>query len=158
MWALLRKRALGVKFRRQHPIGPFVVDFFCAELGLVLELDGSVHRESVEADQRRDDALLSRGLIVLRFRNTDVLDSPGRTLTLLASVIAPLVPAANRRALASFTGDARSSSRRDADATTRADAPPARPPSPAPSRELIVALISSRGLNWCEQREVTTLR
>lgn len=73
-WASLRDRHLcGAKFRRQHPIGPFITDFCCVERGLVVELDGGQHAEQGAADQNRSEFLESRGYRVLRFWNNDVL-------------------------------------------------------------------------------------
>jgi very-short-patch-repair endonuclease len=74
LWSLLRGRCLdGLKFRRQHPIEPYIVDFYCADEYLVVELDGESHNESVEYDQRRSECLERLGLIVVRVTNDDVL-------------------------------------------------------------------------------------
>jgi very-short-patch-repair endonuclease len=74
LWLLLRDRRLaGWKFRRQHPIPPYVVDFYCGEAGLVIELDGSQHAEAIEPDDRRTSVLESRGLRVRRYWNNEVL-------------------------------------------------------------------------------------
>ncbi len=74
LWAQLRDRQLcGAKFRRQHPMGPFITDFCCVERGIVVELDGGQHAEQSAADQARTDFLESRGYRVLRFWNNDVL-------------------------------------------------------------------------------------
>jgi very-short-patch-repair endonuclease len=63
LWQALRGRSLdGVKFRRQQPIGPFVVDFFAAEQRLIVEVDGAVHDGQQEADERRQALLESLGL------------------------------------------------------------------------------------------------
>ena len=73
VWARLRDRRLnGYKFRRQHPIGPFVADFYCAEARLVVELDGSGHARQSEYDQARTGWLEERGYRVIRFTNTEV--------------------------------------------------------------------------------------
>jgi very-short-patch-repair endonuclease len=61
----------GLKFRRQHPIPPYTVDFFCASAGLVVELDGSQHTE--DGDRARTHFLESKGFTVLRFWDHDVL-------------------------------------------------------------------------------------
>ena len=62
MWSKLRGRKLaGLKFRRQHPIGPFVVDFYCAEHKLVVELDGPVHDQRQDDDRQRSQYLRQRG-------------------------------------------------------------------------------------------------
>ena len=79
LWLLLRSRRLAhLKFRRQVPIGPFVVDFYCHRLRLAVELDGEVHLEIRQAahDENRDDFLRSRGLRVLRFPNQVVFSDP----------------------------------------------------------------------------------
>ena len=72
--ARLRHRQLQkYKFRRQVPIGPFVVDFLCAERRLVIELDGGQHASNIEHDKRRDAWLQDRGYSTLRFWNNQVL-------------------------------------------------------------------------------------
>jgi very-short-patch-repair endonuclease len=65
------RRLVGIKFRRQVPIGRFIADFVCYEAKLVIELDGSQHLES-EYDKRRDAELMRRGFEVLRFWNADL--------------------------------------------------------------------------------------
>jgi very-short-patch-repair endonuclease len=76
---------LGLKFRRQHPIGPFVADFACPERGLVIELDGSQHLEQRTADAERTRSLESLGFRVLRFWNNQVLRE---TEAVLATILA----------------------------------------------------------------------
>ncbi|MBW1918467.1 MAG: DUF559 domain-containing protein, partial [Deltaproteobacteria bacterium] len=74
MWHLLRDRRLdGKKFRRQHPIPPYVVDFYCHDAALVIELDGGQHAESRRYDEKRTAFLEQNGLKVLRFWNNEVL-------------------------------------------------------------------------------------
>lgn len=74
LWEVLRdRRLLGMKFRRQHAIGRFIVDFYCADAQLVIEVDGMIHQQTQEADAERTAYLEARGLRVIRFRNTDVL-------------------------------------------------------------------------------------
>jgi adenine-specific DNA-methyltransferase len=74
LWAKLRDRQLGsAKFRRQHPIGPFVADFCCPQRKLVVELDGGQHKDDVVADEKRSRFLEAQGYRVLRFWNHDVL-------------------------------------------------------------------------------------
>jgi very-short-patch-repair endonuclease len=73
LWQLLRGRRLnGFKFRRQHPIGRYIVDFYCAEAGLVVELDGASHLLQVEYDQARMAWLEAQGYHVVRFGNQEV--------------------------------------------------------------------------------------
>ncbi len=73
LWQKIRFNQLGVKFRRQTPIGSFFVDFYCHEYGLVVELDGSHHIDQAEYDEQRTLYLQSLGLRVIRFWNNDVL-------------------------------------------------------------------------------------
>ena len=74
LWGLLRNRNLdGMRFRRQQPIGPYVVDFFCAEHTLVVETDGISHDGRREQDDRRTAFLELAGYRVLRFLDEDVI-------------------------------------------------------------------------------------
>ncbi|MBI3866536.1 MAG: endonuclease domain-containing protein [Planctomycetia bacterium] len=76
LWELLRGgRLKGLKFRRQHPIAPYFVDFYCHDAKLVVELDGISHNGRDEEDQRREAFLRRQGLCVLRIRNDDVLQN-----------------------------------------------------------------------------------
>ena len=71
---ILRKRQFACfKFLRQKPIGGYIVDFYCAELRLVLEIDGESHAETAEYDAERTTFLNSLGLRVLRYTNDEVL-------------------------------------------------------------------------------------
>ncbi|NTV55541.1 MAG: endonuclease domain-containing protein [Candidatus Moranbacteria bacterium] len=72
LWSRLRRNALGFKFRRQHSIGPYIVDFYCPEKKLAVELDGWQHGEKCEYDAERTRYLESLGLSVLRFWNDEV--------------------------------------------------------------------------------------
>ena len=76
MWQILRaKRFMNLKFRRQHVVKPYIVDFYCHEIGLVIELDGSQHGtdDAVEYDGERTKFLEALGLTVVRYWNHDVL-------------------------------------------------------------------------------------
>ena len=74
LWRHLRSRQIAdVKFRRQHFISPFIVDFCCPERWLIIELDGGQHAVQVEADARRTQFLEAQGYRVLRFWNHEVL-------------------------------------------------------------------------------------
>ena len=73
LWARLRDRRLsGLKFRRQRPIGPYVVDFVCLDHLLIVELDGAPHELTYERDAIRDARLEASGYRVLRFPNDEV--------------------------------------------------------------------------------------
>jgi len=75
MWSALRdRRLLRYKFRRQHPIGPYIVDFACTKHALVIELDGGQHADNT-SDARRTAWLESRGWRVIRFWNNHVLEN-----------------------------------------------------------------------------------
>ncbi|HEX6946420.1 MAG TPA: DUF559 domain-containing protein [Acidimicrobiia bacterium] len=76
LWKLIKSEALGVKFRRQYGIGPYIVDFACLHPKLVVEVDGSHHLES-QYDLGRDRFLRGRGFEVLRFWNEDVWTQSG---------------------------------------------------------------------------------
>ena len=75
LWRVLRERPEGLKFRRQHPIGRCIVDFYCPAAKLVIEIDGESHSmgDRPERDTRRDWWLRSQGLRVLRFNARDVM-------------------------------------------------------------------------------------
>jgi len=76
LWRHLRQRQIdGFRFRRQQPIGPYFVDFFCPEAKLILELDGGQHTMREAADEARTEWLEARGYRVLRFWNNDVLQN-----------------------------------------------------------------------------------
>jgi len=84
LWRRLRNRGLaGFKFRRQHPWPPYVLDFYCSELRLVIELDGGQHYDDagLAKDRLRTDYLRRQGLEVLRFSNLDVLQNLDDVLT-----------------------------------------------------------------------------
>jgi adenine-specific DNA-methyltransferase len=76
MWQLLRaKRFMNLKFRRQHVIEPYIVDFYCHEIGLIVELDGTQHGtdDAIEYDAERTKFLEALDLTVVRYWNHDVL-------------------------------------------------------------------------------------
>ncbi len=93
LWTVPRGRTLeGLKFRRQGPIGPFIVDFFCPAHRLIVEIDGGQHfeDEGIEADARRTAWLQAQGYRVLRFTNPDVLTNlDGVCQTILAAIADP---------------------------------------------------------------------
>lgn len=76
LWSRLRARQLqGLKFRRQHGIGPYIVDFYCPEQSLVIEVDGDSHADADQMlkDQLRDRYFQSLGLRVIRYINDDIM-------------------------------------------------------------------------------------
>jgi very-short-patch-repair endonuclease len=75
VWSILRGRRLGgLKFRRQEPIGPFIVDFCCRDLKLIVEIDGESHRDKIKYDRDREDFLKQQGYRLVRVTNADVSD------------------------------------------------------------------------------------
>ena len=83
LWQCLRGRRLnGFKFRRQHPIYGFIVDFYCADVGLAIEVDGEYHRESEQqvADDHRTAQLNKLNVKVIRFTNHEVINNINEVL------------------------------------------------------------------------------
>ena len=75
LWTFLKQSQLdGRKFRRQQSIGNYIVDFFCYEEMLVIELDGEIHNNQIEEDTERDQNLHSQGIRVIRFENRFVFE------------------------------------------------------------------------------------
>ena len=100
LWTLMRNRQLlGLKFRRQRSIGPYVLDFYCHERKLCIELDGGQHytSEGVHQDEQRKVFPESRGIRTLRFSNLDVLKNLEGVLLAIAADVASLTPALSRR-------------------------------------------------------------
>lgn len=86
LWYHLRdRRLMGLKFRRQVPLGPFIADFYCAEHRLILEADGSQH--TADKDEDRDAYLAAMGFRTLRFQNHDILTNLPGCLARLAGEI-----------------------------------------------------------------------
>lgn len=86
LWRRLRASQLnGYKFRRQHPIPPYIVDFYCKSANVVVELDGSQHDEAVDAERTR--YLEQQGLKVLRFRNNEALQQLDAVLTAILDAV-----------------------------------------------------------------------
>lgn len=88
IWARLRDRQLcGAKFRRQHPIGPFIADYCCPQSKVIVELDGGQHAVQVAADQKRSRFLEEQGYEMLRFWNHDVLKDTVAVLERIAEAL-----------------------------------------------------------------------
>ena len=89
----LRQRQVGAKFRRQHAVGPFVLDFYCSSHRLGIEVDGASHEGRHERDQERDEWLPRARICVLRISNQDVLRDIGAVVERIRSELAkPLSP------------------------------------------------------------------
>jgi very-short-patch-repair endonuclease len=88
LWQRLRgKQLMGLKFRRQHPIDRFIVDFYCRQARLVVEVDGPIHDYTVEEDAIRQEFIEFQGLRVLRFTNDQVLREIEAVLAQMAVVV-----------------------------------------------------------------------
>jgi len=90
LWKALRgRRMAGLRFRRQHPVGRFILDFYCPAAKLCVEVDGGVHDDQTEHDEKRTALLIACGYRVVRFRNEEVV-------TALPSVLARIEAAAKQ--------------------------------------------------------------
>jgi very-short-patch-repair endonuclease len=94
LWQALQGRRLGgLRFRRQHPVGPFILDFYCPACRLVIEVDGGVHDGQVEYDEARTQQLAAHGYRVFRFRNEEVMtDLPAVLSRILHAATATSAP------------------------------------------------------------------
>ena len=105
LWDALKQRRLGgLRFRSQHPVGQFVLDFYCPSCKLVVEVDGAAHDQQAEYDQARTELLNAYGYRVIRFRNEEVFNN-------LPSVLDRILASA-------LEGQAASGSSRDNDSRT----------------------------------------
>ena len=94
LWQHLRgRRLLGYKFRRQVPVGKYIVDFLCEDQAIVIELDGGQHMEQERYDQTRTNWLQANGFLVLRFWNNDIAENLEGVLESLFSTIEKSRPA-----------------------------------------------------------------
>jgi very-short-patch-repair endonuclease len=89
LWALLRRNDLGLHFRRQHPTGPYILDFYCVGASLAVEVDGPVHDDQQDRDERRTAWLAKQGIRVLRFTAAEVETQPAAVLAALARAAPP---------------------------------------------------------------------
>jgi len=99
LWSKLRNRQLlGLKFRRQHPLGRYFADFACIDVGLVIELDGGQHAESfvIDYDTRRKEEMESMGFQTLRFWDSDVLKEIDAVMEQIRQVALTLTPTLSR--------------------------------------------------------------
>ena len=75
LWEEIRNRKLGgLKFRRQYPVLGFILDFYCAEKSLGIELDGSIHDSQDEYDKWREKVILEKGIRIVRFTNQEIIE------------------------------------------------------------------------------------
>jgi very-short-patch-repair endonuclease len=100
LWSIPRNRQLlGLKFRRQQPVGSYILDFYCHDYKLCIELDGGQHytNEGQQRDEGRDAFLKAQGIRTLRFSNTDVLESLEAVLLRIVETVSSLTPPLSRR-------------------------------------------------------------
>jgi very-short-patch-repair endonuclease len=91
LWQMLRRSQTGLRFRREHPIGSYVLDFYCPSARVCVEVDGPAHLEpeQIEHDARRDAWLLAQGVTVLRFTADDVDNRPAAVLARIQQAAPP---------------------------------------------------------------------
>jgi very-short-patch-repair endonuclease len=89
LWQQLRKKVDGVQFRRQHPAGPYVLDFFSATVNLAIEVDGEAHNrgDRPQRDANREEWLQRQGIRVLRIPAADVLKNLDGVLQFIATSV-----------------------------------------------------------------------
>ncbi len=94
LWQVLRERPAGLKFRRQHPAGPYVLDFYCAQRLLVIEIDGEAHNrgDRPERDAKRDAWLAKNGIELCRIPASAVLADLDAVVTHIVTVASSLPP------------------------------------------------------------------
>ena len=87
LWQRLSKNQLGVRFKAQHPIDIFIVDFYCHKLKLVIEVDGLIHNEQKDYDEGREKELENWDLFVIRFTNDEVINDIENVILKIKEVI-----------------------------------------------------------------------
>ncbi len=85
LWEFLKTKPIGFKFRRQHPIAGYVLDFYCHKLRLSIEVDGAYHlkKEQLEKDKERTSYLVNLGIEEIRFTNNNVLKNLSETIEII---------------------------------------------------------------------------
>ncbi|MDB5283472.1 MAG: leucine--tRNA ligase, partial [Bacteroidota bacterium] len=87
LWEQLRAKNIGFRFRRQHPIQRFIVDFVCIEKGVVIEVDGKIHLQQQEEDKERTEVLKQSGFEVIRFTNEEVISNVDNVIATIKSAL-----------------------------------------------------------------------
>lgn len=93
LWRELRARKSGLKFRRQHPVGPYVLDFYCAAAKTGFEIHGTAHDmgDNPQRDEARDARLAERGISVVRILASEVLADPTHVADMMVEIAAERV-------------------------------------------------------------------
>ena len=90
LWSALKNKQLaGLRFRRQHPVGNYILDFYCPSCKLVVEVDGEIHSDRLEYDDARTCKLAEYGYTVLRFSNERVMKDLPQILAEIRQVVSP---------------------------------------------------------------------
>jgi very-short-patch-repair endonuclease len=89
LWTMLRRNQFGVHFRRQHPKGRYILDFYCASVKLCVEIDGPSHEGRESRDEHRTNILARDGIRVIRFTTADVEERPAAVLAVIRLAVAP---------------------------------------------------------------------
>jgi cyclase len=89
LWQFLRGNQLGIRFKRQHPVWLYIADFYCHELKLIIEVDGSVHnvKEVMENDIKREEDIKSFGIKLIRFKNDEIRNEIENVIEKIKAVI-----------------------------------------------------------------------
>ncbi|WP_405202294.1 endonuclease domain-containing protein [Dokdonia sp. LLG6352-1] len=87
LWDKIRRKSLGVEFHRQVPLLDYIVDFYCHEIGLAIEIDGNIHDNQVMQDGIRQGRLEEKGVHFLRFKNEEVFEEIDVVLTAIEDKI-----------------------------------------------------------------------
>ena len=95
LWGHIRKRQLGIRFRRQHPIGKYIVDFIALHIGLVIEVDGGQHfeQEQMKKDKDRSEFLQNYRLTIIKYNNNEVMTNVDGVIEDLNYKIKKFLPA-----------------------------------------------------------------
>ena len=87
LWSYLRNNKLGVRFKAQHPIDLFIADFYCHQVKLVVEVDGSIHNLQADYDEGRTEEIERFGIVVIRFANDEVIHHIDKVLISIQATI-----------------------------------------------------------------------
>lgn len=87
LWGRIRNKQLGYRFRRQYSIGNYVIDFYCPELKLGIEIDGKIHLRKIDMDKYREKTILTVGVKLVRFKNEEVFESIGDVVDKIKKIL-----------------------------------------------------------------------
>ena len=87
IWERIRKKSLGIEFHRQVPVLYYIIDFYCHEIGLAIEIDGSIHEHNFLEDAERQGKLEKYGIHFLRFTNDEILNELEQVIKVIEAYI-----------------------------------------------------------------------